>query len=225
MYNTAIILGAGNSTRMQSSESKLLLNLSGKTVLRRSYEIFSSLAFINDIFITCRKSDLPAFQKILNNEDVHFIIGGSSRSESVYNAILQIKESDFIFIHDGARPLTDSKDVLNVYKAAQKHGGAALGTPVTDTIKKVNSDLKILDTPVREELYAVQTPQVFNFSVFKRLISNAINNNLQYTDDCALFEKNGLDCYIVKGSYDNIKITTKSDISIAESILSKRCNK
>ncbi len=222
MHNIAIIVCAGNSTRMGLKKSKLQINLCGKTVLQRSIDIFYNLDFINEIYVVCRQTDLHEFKNILNQYDVNFVIGGESRSESVFNAVKKIEKCNYIFIHDGARPLTLKEDVYKAYNTAKKYGGAALGTPVIDTIKIVDTDMKIINTPQRENLYAVQTPQIFNFEEFKKLISKSMSNNKQYTDDCALFEAEGKNCYIVKGSYENIKITTEKDIAVAESIIKKR---
>ncbi len=222
MYNIAIILGAGNSTRMHTGTSKMLTDLNGKTVIERSVAAFMQLDFIDEIILACRNNEMEQFKKMFADSSIQIVEGGKSRTESVYKAVATIKSCDYVFIHDGARPLIETKDINTVYTAAQKYGGAALGTPVSDTIKLVDENLKITETLPREKLYAVQTPQVFRFNDFKSAIFDAVLNGLEFTDDCAIFEHHGNSCYIVEGNKENIKITTPFDVITAREILETR---
>ncbi len=222
MYNTAIILGAGNSTRMHTGTSKMLTDLNGKTVIERSVAAFLQLDFIDEIILTCRNNEMEQFKKMFADSGIKIIEGGKSRTESVYKAVATIKSCDYTFIHDGARPLIEAEDINAVYNMATQYGGAALGTPVSDTIKLVDENLKIAETLPREKLYAVQTPQVFRFDEFKPAISDAVLNGLEFTDDCAIFEHYGNACYIVEGNKENIKITTPLDVITAKEILETR---
>lgn len=222
MYNVAIILGAGNGTRMGIEKSKMLLEIGGKTVIERSVAAFAELPEIDEIIVVCRESDIEAFSALLPDEDITFVIGGETRQQSVMNAVETIEDCDYIIIHDGARPLVTQRAILNTLDKAQETQAAATGVAVKDTIKTVASDLAIVDTPDRSRLISIQTPQIFDFQLYKKALEKAKEDNTDYTDDCQLVEKLGTKVYAVSGDYDNIKITTQSDIPLAESILKKR---
>lgn len=222
MYNIAIILGAGNGTRMEIEKSKMLLKIGGKTVIERSVAAFSELPEIDEIIVVCRACDIEAFSELLPDEDITFVIGGETRQQSVMNAVATIDDCDYIIIHDGARPLVTQKAILNTLDKAQETKAAATGVAVKDTIKIVDGDFTIVDTPDRSKLISIQTPQIFDFKLYKEALERAQQDNADYTDDCRLVEKMGAKVYAVLGDYENIKITTPSDIPLAESILKNR---
>ena len=222
MYNTAIILGAGNSARMGGEKSKMLLKIGGKTVIERSVEAFSDMPEIDEIIVVCRECDLKAFSELLPDESVSFVIGGSTRQQSVFNAVETIDGCDYLIIHDGARPLVSPQTILKTLDKAQETGAAATGVPVKDTIKVIDGEFNIIDTPDRDALIAIQTPQIFDFKLYTRAIELAKESGEDYTDDCRLVEKLDAKVSAVIGDYDNIKITTQSDIALAENILRKR---
>lgn len=217
-----MILGAGNGTRMGIEKSKLLLDISGKTVIERSVEAFLSLAEIDEVIVVCRQCDVEEFSRLLPDEEVSFVIGGETRQQSVRNAVETIDECDYIIIHDGARPLVSHSAILKTLDEAQISQAAATGVYVKDTIKVVDKDLNIVDTPERSRLISIQTPQIFDFSVYKKAMEKAEKDGLDFTDDCRLVENLGLNVRAVIGDYENIKITTKSDITLAEAIAAKR---
>ena len=221
MNNVAIILGAGNSTRMKSQKSKLLLEISGKTVIERSVEAFKNIADISAITVVCRECDLPEYRRIFG-DSVSFVIGGNTRQQSVKNAVKSVDNADLVIIHDGARPLIKQSDIEAAIEAAKNCGAAAVGVPVKDTIKVINKDNVIIDTPERSTLYAVQTPQIFDYQTFKKALEKAEKDGMDFTDDCRLIEYSGGSVKMVTGSYSNIKITTPEDIAVAESIINKR---
>ncbi len=219
MSNTAIILAAGNGTRMKCEKSKLLLEIDGKTVIERSVNAFLSVSDIDKIIVTVREEDIEIFSNILTDERVTFAIGGDTRQKSVKHAVDTIDAADFIIIHDGARPLVQVGDIENVLREAKDCDAAALGVRVKDTIKMVDQDSFITDTPDRASLFAVQTPQIFNFEMFKEAMEQAEADGRDFTDDCQLIEHLGKKVKMVEGSYSNIKITTPEDIPLAENYL------
>ena len=221
MYNIAVILAAGNGTRMEMDKSKMIIEIDGKTVLERSVEAFSELPEIDEIIVVCRECDIEVFSKLLD-EEITFVIGGSTRQQSVMNAVETIDECDHILIHDGARPLVTQKAIINTLDKAQMYNAAATGVSVKDTLKIVDEDLSIVGTPNRNNLVSIQTPQIFSFNLYKKALEKAVQNKKDYTDDCQLVENFGEKVYVVLGDYDNIKITTKSDIPLAENILKMR---
>lgn len=222
MYNIAVILGAGNGTRMGIDKSKLLLDLCGKTVIERSVEAFLNLAVIDEIIVVCRECDVEEFSRLLPDEEVSFVVGGATRQESVKNAVETIDECDYIIIHDGARPLVSQNIILKTLDEAQISQAAATGVYVKDTIKVIDKDLNIVDTPERSSLISIQTPQIFDFSVYKKALEKATEQKKDFTDDCRLVENLGLQVKTVIGEYENLKITTKSDVILAEALIKAR---
>lgn len=222
MNNVAIILGAGNGTRMKADKSKLLLEVCGKTVLERTVEAFANIDKIDEIIVVCRENDLDDFEKVLSNYDITYCFGGATRQSSVMNALDTIDKCDLLIIHDGARPLITKNEILAAIEMAEEKGAAAVGVPVKDTIKVVNSDLKIVDTPERSTLISIRTPQIFDFKLYCDSAELAKGQGQDFTDDCKLVENYGKDVYVVIGDYGNIKITTPEDIAVAESIIKSR---
>lgn len=210
---------------MKSEKSKLLLELCGKTVIERTVEKFASSPYVDEVIVVCREADLEAFEKHLSKYELSYCFGGSTRQESVANAVETIDEADLLIIHDGARPLITEKEIAYAVMAAKKNGAAAVGVPVKDTIKIVDGNMQIVSTPDRSSLVAIQTPQVFSFKIYKQALELAKQQNADFTDDCALFENMGIPVFAVKGEYSNIKITTPEDIPMAESIIKMRGEK
>lgn len=222
MSNVAVILGAGSGTRMKSEKNKMLLDICGKTVIERSVETFLNLSDVDEIIVTVREQDVDEFSKLLTDERISFVIGGSTRQQSVKNAIETIDDAELVIIHDGARPLVLEDDVDNTIKAAYEFGSAALAVPVKDTVKVVDKNGFVISTPDRSTLFAVQTPQIFKFDLYKSALEKATADGREFTDDCQLLEYAEQKVKMVVGSYENIKITTPEDIAVAEGILSKR---
>ena len=222
MSNVAIILGAGSGTRMKSEKNKMLLDICGKTVIERSVENFLNLSDVDEIIVTVRDQDVDEFSKLLTDERISFVIGGSTRQQSVKNAIETIDDAELVIIHDGARPLVLEEDIDSTIKAAYEFGSAALAVPVKDTVKVVDKNGFVISTPDRSTLFAVQTPQIFKFDLYKSALEKATADGREFTDDCQLLEYAKQKVKLVVGSYENIKITTPEDIAVAEGILSKR---
>ena len=226
MSNTAIILGAGSGSRMKSDKNKMLLEIMGKTVLERSVEAFLNLPEVDEIIVTAREQELDEYIALFENEDkVTFVIGGATRQESVKNAVEMIDEAEFIIIHDGARPFVREEDIRKTFAAAKKYKAAAVGVPVKDTIKVLDNDGFVRKTPDRSKLFAVQTPQIFDFKIYLEEMRRVEKNGRDYTDDCQLIEAAGGKVKMVTGDYSNIKITTPDDIAVAENILLQRIRK
>lgn len=219
MYNIAVIVAAGNGTRMGAQKSKMLLEIDGKTVIERTVSVFDNMAEIDEIIVVCRECDFEEFSRLLPGENITFAIGGETRQQSVKNAVDTIDECDYIVIHDGARPLVREETVIKTLDKAQEMGAAAAGVYVKDTVKLVDDDLNIAGTPNRKYLVSIQTPQIFEFELYKKALEKAQEEGADYTDDCQLIEHIGGKVGVVIGEYDNIKITTKSDIPLAQSLL------
>ena len=225
MYNTAVVLAAGNGTRMGIDKSKLLIEIGGKTVIERSVAVFENMAEIDEIIVVCRECDVERFSELLPQDNITFVIGGKTRQESVKNAVETIDDCDYIIIHDGARPLVTPETVVKTLDEAQIRKAAATGVYVKDTVKVVDENLNIVGTPNRKNLVLIQTPQISDFATYKQALKKAEEEGRDYTDDCQLVENIGVECGVVIGEYENIKITTKGDVPMAESIINARNGK
>ena len=219
MSNIAIILGAGNGTRMKSEKSKLLLEIGSKTVIERSVEAFLSVSDIDEIIVVARERDVEIYSELLTDERISFVIGGETRQQSVKNAVETVDDAHLIIIHDGARPLIKCEDIEKTIRSAEEFSAAAVGVYVKDTIKIVDKQGFVESTPDRSTLFAVQTPQIFDFDLYKSAMQKADEQGLDFTDDCQLVELCGGKVKMVEGSYSNIKITTPDDIALAENLL------
>lgn len=222
LSNVAIILGAGNGTRMNIDKSKLLLEINGKTVIERSVDAFLEIADVDEVIVTAREQDMDIFSQLITDERVSFVIGGDTRQQSVKNAVDTIDDAELIMIHDGARPLVSEEVISNTIRCAKENKAAATGVMVKDTIKVIDNDKNIVDTPERSTLVAIQTPQIFDFKLYKTALDKAQADGMDFTDDCRLVEYIGNTVKVVLGDYSNIKITTPDDVVIANQILEQR---
>lgn len=204
---------------MKTKDSKLLLKINGETVLQRSVNAFLNISDVDEVIVVAREKDIPAFSDILTDERVSFVIGGETRQQSVMNAVDMIDDCELIIIHDGARPLIKSVDIENTIRATKENKAAAVGVFVKDTVKVVDKNGFVVSTPDRSTLFAVQTPQIFDFELYKNAAKNAREKGLDFTDDCQLVECFNKKVKTVAGSYSNIKITTPDDIVLAENLL------
>lgn len=204
---------------MKTKDSKLLLKINGKTVLERSVNAFLNISDVDEVIVVAREKDIPAFSDILTDERVSFVVGGDTRQQSVMNAVDVIDDCELIIIHDGARPLIKSVDIENTIRAAKENKAAAVGTFVKDTVKVVDKNGFVVSTPDRSTLFAVQTPQIFDFELYRKAAQNAREKGFDFTDDCQLVESFNQKVKTVVGSYSNIKITTPDDIVLAENLI------
>ena len=223
-FVSAIIVAAGQSRRMGGDTSKQFILIDGVPVIVRTLKAFEIAERIREVVIAARQEDIPQMYALIQDYEItkvkQIITGGETRQESVFRAIAQVDENaDFLAIHDGARPLIRPQEIDLALSAAVEHGAAALGVPVKDTVKQVDADGKIVDTPERSTLWAVQTPQVFSRALYLRAAEQAGEAAAQLTDDCQLIERTGAPVYLVRGAYANLKITTPEDVFAAEGIL------
>lgn len=228
LKTAAVLLAAGQGRRMNNPIPKQYLLLKEKPVLYYSLKTLEESMLDEIILITnandieyCKNEiiDRYQFQKVKK-----IICGGKERYYSVYNGLNELKEVDYVWIHDGARPFLTNQMILDTFQAVQQYRACVIGMPVKDTIKIVNENKIIQETPPRETIWSVQTPQVFEFSLIKKAYDKFIKEKketLQITDDAMLVEQmTNCDVKLVQGDYHNIKITTPEDLIIAETFLS-----
>ncbi len=228
---SAIVLAGGSGNRMNSDIAKQYLKIKDKEVLYYSLQIFQENDDIDEIILVTRESDIEYCKENIidryNLDKVKKIIsGGSERYNSVYNGICEAC-GDIVMIHDGARPFATHKMIKDSLEAVRKYRSCTVGVPVKDTIKIVDENCMGIETPDRDFLYQVQTPQTFQ----KNLIIEAYNKmfdaqNHKITDDTMLVEQYcGVPSKMVPGAYENIKITTPEDLEIAEKFVEKNLEK
>ncbi len=219
---SAILVCAGNATRM-GGVNKILMPLGDSNVVGHSMLAFEQSDDIVEIIVVTKPEHFAAIRETAESLHItklaHLTEGGETRQKSVLQGLrLVSKESQYIAVHDGARPLVKPEHIARVIKDASVFGGATLGVPVKDTIKVVDDGL-ITDTPHRPSLYITQTPQVFRKRLYFEAVDFAEEHGLDFTDDCQLVEAIGGKVYMTVGDYTNIKITTPEDRAIAEVLL------
>ncbi len=220
-------MGREFAKRGLQQRNKLLLKLLGKPLLAWTILAGEASQKINWIGIMGQPTDFPAFQDILNNlqltKPVKLIQGGDTRQESVYNGLQALPSSaEQVLIHDGARCLATPELFDRCAMALNHCQGLIAAVPVKDTIKVVDTENTVQDTPDRSNLWAAQTPQGFEVKLLKQCHDRGKQLGWMVTDDAALFEKCQLPVTIVQGEETNLKVTTPVDLAIAEFILRQR---
>ena len=215
MKLSVIVTAGGSSVRFGAN--KLLEKINGKEVILHSIEKF--LPFNpSEIIVSAAESFIPVVKKLAGHiPSIKVVKGGSTRQESVFNALKSCNSPDFVLIHDAARPLVRPEDIKKCLDKAVQTQAAILAVKATDTIKKADESGKILETPDRSALWCVQTPQIFSYN----LILNAHESlkGRSFSDDAGMLGALGQDVFVVEGHYSNLKITTPVDIFIAEGII------
>ena len=222
-----LIPAAGSGRRMGSDRNKLLLPLLGRPILAWTLQAAEDAASIDWIGIIGQPIDFPDFNAILTllnlTKPVVLIQGGSTRQASVYQGLQALPESaEQVLIHDGARCLATPELFNRCSEALQTCKGLIAAVTVKDTIKVVDTDLRVTGTPDRAYLWAAQTPQGFQVDLLKACHEKGLQYQWEVTDDAALFEKCGLQVKIVPGEETNLKVTTPVDLAIAQFVLSNR---
>lgn len=213
--------------RRMGSQKKNYLPLAGRPVLAHTLAAFESSDLVDAIVIVVPHADeefcrTQIVEKYGFKKVADVIAGGKERQDSVTNALKFANDRwEFIAIHDGARPLVTKEIIDNTIKAAYEHGAAICAVPVKDTIKEALGGF-IQRTVPREALLSVQTPQIFRADIIKKAFTKAIDEGFLGTDESSLVERIGCQVKVVEGSYENIKITTKEDMAIAECIIHGR---
>jgi 2-C-methyl-D-erythritol 4-phosphate cytidylyltransferase len=225
---TAIILAAGQGKRMNSQVAKQYLIIKDKPVLYYAIKAFENSNVDQILLVTgknqvdyCRKNIVEAYQF----EKVSDIIeGGRERYDSVYQALRSIGRTDYVLIHDGARPFISKSLIETVIEQVVKEKACIVGVPVKETIKIVNEGGFITATPKRDTLWSAQTPQAFDYASIKKaydlFYEEADKTGLAITDDAMVYEKYmKRPVKMLMGDYNNLKLTTPEDLTVAEGIL------
>ncbi len=232
-----IIPAAGLGTRMapvpgakarNAPPSKQFTELGGTPILIHTLRKFASVAAVTEIWIALRENEIAGFRSRVQSEaadilkkDVDFVIGGEHRQQSVENALRKISAApdDIVIVHDAVRPFATPEIIEEVIEAARKYGAAIAGLPAVDTVKQVErtADGALIKATIpRASIVMAQTPQGFRYSVIKKAFDEASADGFLGTDEASLVERSGHEVAVVMGSPQNIKITSPSDMDLAE---------
>lgn len=216
----AIILAGGSGSRMGADRNKVLLSLRGEPVIVRAVRAFRGL--VDGVILVSRREDIPEISEALHRAGLaaDIVPGGATRQDSVWNGLCALPEGcRHVLIHDGARCMVDPQTILRCKESVEACGTGVAAVPAVDTIKQVNPDEVVTDTPDRSSLRAVQTPQGFDLALIRRAHEAARANGFLGTDDASLVERLGHPVRLTAGSRQNIKLTTPEDLKMAEAFL------
>lgn len=216
----AIILAGGTGSRMGADRNKVLLELQGKPVIRRSVEAFEGL--VSGAVLVSREEDIPAMRTAVRGVQLPLTIvsGGDTRQASVWNGLCALPAAcTHVLIHDGARCMVDADTIRRCMASVEEYGTGIAAIPAIDTIKQVDSTEIVTATPERASLRAVQTPQGFTVDLIRSAHAAAQAEGFLGTDDASLVERMGHPVRLTLGDRRNIKLTTPEDMKMAESFL------
>ena len=234
-----LIPAAGSGTRMGSGQPKLMRNVEGRPVILRTLGAVADVARCNyaDMdykIVLVTTNDLLGILQAMCAEyfpdlNIVFTLGGNTRTESVskgLNMINDADDDDLVLVHDGARCLVTSEEITACIDGLKDHQVCASAVPVKNTLKEVDilpsGEVKVISTPDRSKFYEILTPQGFKFKDIETCYMKATDDGISATDDTALATIYGLEVYLTKGLYSNLKITTPEDIAIASEIVRSR---
>ncbi len=218
---TALIVAAGRASRMQGID-KIMAPLGDIPLILQTVRALAACPEITNILLVTREDLISPITELCREETkfTRAIVGGETRAESVLHG-LQAVDTPWVAIHDGARPLVSVEVVSKAVATAQAKGAAAPAIAVKDTVK-IAQNGQVEQTPDRRHLFAVQTPQVFSTERILQALRTVLAENLPLTDDCSAMEAVGQAVFLTEGSEENLKITTPTDLLLAEAILARR---
>ena len=219
-YCGAVIVAAGSASRMGGID-KVMAPLGGEPMVVKSVRAFQQCDAIREIVVVTRPDLIVPIRDLCSGFDkvTAVVAGGKDRPESVSRGLNALSpKATLVAVHDGARPLISWQVIDRAVRAANTYGAAAPAIPVKDTIKLVQGGI-VKETPERKNLFAVQTPQVFDFDLLRGALKKAAEDKAEITDDCSAVERMGMSVKIVEGDERNLKVTTPMDLTIAKMLL------
>lgn len=223
----AIVLAAGQGKRMQSNVQKQYMLLEGHPVLYYALRAFEESPVDEVVLVVAQGEVSYCIEEIVEKYHFtkvrHVIEGGKERYDSVYAGLCALQNADYVLIHDGARPFVTSAIIRDAMDGAKNTGACVVGMPVKDTIKVIDANRTVVDTPKRDALWQVQTPQAFSYPLVREaydLLQQADTTGLSVTDDAMVVETfTSHTIQLIPGSYTNMKITTPEDMAVGAAIL------
>ena len=219
-----VVLAAGGAgSRMGAGQNKIFLEAGGKSILLRSMQLFEGI--IDRMVIVCRPEDEQQIRRIVSMSGVSYQVslarGGESRQHSVLNGLksLGADPDDIVLVHDAARCLTPVNVILDILESCRSKGSGVAAVPAVNTMKYADSDMYVLHTADRSDLYEIQTPQGFRFAQLYDSYIKAEKDGFVATDDASVAEHAGVRVLLVRGSKKNIKVTEKEDLVMINALL------
>jgi 2-C-methyl-D-erythritol 4-phosphate cytidylyltransferase len=222
---SAIIVAAGGSRRM--GFDKLFAPIAGKSVLAHSINAFERADSVTEIIVVARPDRHDEVKEILGRENFNkvrsIVAGGKHRQDSVGAGLEGLHESArYVAVHDAARPLITPQQIERVYDVSRTHGAAASAEPVTDTLKRADVDLGVTGSVDRHQLFAMQTPQIFETKLLRDAYRTVFDQHIVVTDEVSAVEWLGRKIFLVPNEDLNFKITYPQDLPLAEFVLNQR---
>ena len=218
-----IILAAGSGKRMMAYKNKIILDLGDMPIIAHTIARFYDHPMVRKIILAIREEDEDQIDSIIATygfNDIVKVVGGAERQDSIYNCMGVLSDDTHILlIHDGARPFVDEDIITRSILETIECGATCVGVPSKDTVKIVDQEGLVIDTPDRSQVWCAQTPQTFSFDLIREAHTRARQESFLGTDDASLVERYGHKVKMIMGSYMNNKITTPEDIKQARYIL------
>ncbi len=217
---SVIVVCGGSSSRMGGID-KMLAEIRGIPVCIRSCLAFQTCESVSNIVIVTKAENILKMQQLCGTfkltKVTDIVEGGNCRQQSVANGLNRLcDDTDIVLIHDGARPFVKMDCIERVIEKARELSAVTCAVPLKDTVKSVRQDGLVTATPDRSTMQAVQTPQGFDYNLYKSAVEASKDHLEDFTDDCSIVEANGFPVYTCLGDYTNIKITTAEDLKVAE---------
>ena len=224
---TALVLAAGRSIRMGDGLNKQFIELLGKPLVCYSLAAFEQCCVVDAIILVRRPEDAGSAERMVRDfgfkKVVAVVDGGVERQDSVWNGLKKCDPAtEIVSVHDGARPLVTPALIESTIASARSFGTGIAATKVVDTIKEANEDKTVICTVDRTKLWAMQTPQTVRFQLLREAYAKVLEKKIIVTDEAAAIELLGQQVHLVETSFLNLKVTTPSDLAIAEALLKQR---
>ena len=222
---SAIIVAAGDSRRM--GFDKLFAAIAGKPVIAHTIRAFERASSVDEIIVVVRENRYEEIKAIVRDENfvkVQSIIpGGRQRQDSVRAGLDHLDSfARYVAVHDAARPLITPEQIERVFQRCADHGAATLAEPINDTLKRADADLIVTDSVDRHQLYAMQTPQIFERQLIEEAYRAVFAENFSVTDEVSAVERFGHQVVLVLNDDFNFKVTYPRDLPLADFILRER---
>jgi 2-C-methyl-D-erythritol 4-phosphate cytidylyltransferase len=222
---SAIIVAAGSSRRM--GFDKLFAEMAGRPVIAQTIAAFENTKAVTAIIIVTREDRHGDIEKLVREQKfkkIHAVVrGGEHRHDSVRAGLDHLpEEARYVAVHDAARPLVTPEQIERVYEVAREKGAAALAAAVSDTVKRADVDLAVSGSVDRHQLFAMQTPQIFERKVLEDAYRKVFAEKILVTDEVSAVESNGGKVVLVPNEQPNFKITYAGDLQLAEFVLNER---
>jgi 2-C-methyl-D-erythritol 4-phosphate cytidylyltransferase len=220
---SAIIVAGGSSERM--GFDKLFALVSGKPIIAHTIAAFENTECVDEIILVGRADSLDELRKIIGKPTKvkQIVAGGAERSDSVRTGLEHVDpKSQFVAVHDAARPMITPEKIIRVFEAARTSGGATLAETINDTLKRADADLAVIGSVDRDGVYAMQTPQVFEKKLLEEACELVVKKKIVVTDEVSAVELLGKKVVLVPNHDFNFKITYPRDLPMAEFVLKQR---